>query len=158
MAVVLLGGGAIAAGLIVLAVAIGLLTLFAGGVRRHRDAPAVRRLAAVRSRLTGRARLGLVAVGVRSRGALELMRIRQRRYQLRNQLQASLAPLGEAYYRGEQPRTEALKSRTRALELALREVESEEAAALAAAHHQIASERMTAEPTEAFRRSGRADD
>lgn len=150
LAIILFALGSLVGGLVLLALAIALLTLFAGGVRRDPDAPA----AGLTLRAAARARSQRELVAVRGRtwasAGIELLRIRRRQHQLRAELKGSLTPLGEAIHRDEHERAQALKQEAAELEHKLEETERQAAAAIAAARHEIEERRRAIEPTQAL--------
>lgn len=153
VAVILLASGSLAAGLVILAIALVCLVLFSGGIRREPEAPGAS--PALRATTRVRALAGLAAVTARAcaRAGLDLMRIHRRRALLRTQLKANLAPLGEAVHRDDQTRAHALKQHAAELEQELGQTERDAAAVVDAARRQIELERTAGEPTEVFTKS-----
>jgi hypothetical protein len=150
VAIVLLADGAIVGGLVVLMLAIPLLGLFAGGVMREPDAPAAGRSLQLIHRI--RSLAGFLAVGVRAEGraGVGLARVRGRQHQLRRELGAIMAPLGEAVHRGDQPRVDALARRATKIERELERLDDEASGLSAAARQELAVERATIQPTRTF--------
>lgn len=147
LAIILLADGAIIAGLVVLMLAVPLLGLFVGGVMREPSAPAARSSLQLAHRL--RSLTGLFAVSVRaeSRAGIGLARVRSHQRQLRRELSAMMAPLGEAVHRGDQLQADALKRRTAELERQIESLEAEASRLSATAREEMARERATAQPT-----------
>jgi multidrug resistance efflux pump len=150
VAIMLLASGALVAGLILLVLAIVLLALFVGGVRREPETPTARLTLMAAHRSGTLARLCVVTIRARGRAGADLLRIRRRQHQLRSELKASLAPLGEAVHHDDQPRAQALKEKARELEQALSQTEHEASLAIAAARQEIERERATSAATEAL--------
>lgn len=150
VAIVLLASGAIVGGLVLLMLAVPLLGLFAGGVIREPGAPVAGRSLRLIRRL--RSLAGFLAVGVRTEGraGVGLARLRSRQLQLRRELKATMAPLGEAVHRGDQPRADALARRARKLERELELLDGEASRLTAEAREDIANERATIQPTRSF--------
>jgi len=139
VAVVLLAGPSVVGGLVLGVLAIALLTLFLAGVRREPDAI---------DRSRSLARLGAVTIRALGRAAVDLLRIRRRQHRLRGQLRGRLQPLGEAVYRDDQRRAEALKQQAAQLEEELRETQLEASGVIASTKHEIERERAMAAPTQ----------
>jgi hypothetical protein len=148
-AIILLAAGAIVGGLALLIVALPLLGLFAGGVIEDPDAPAAGRSLQLAHRM--RSLAGLLAVGVRAEGraGVGLARAQVRQTQLRRELKATMAPLGEAVHRGDKLRADELHRRATDLERELGELQHEAARLAADAREELAHERATLEPTRA---------
>jgi hypothetical protein len=151
-AIILLATGSLVAGLILLGLAVALLTLFAGGVRRHPEEPSARLTLTAADRLRALTRFVAVTARAWGRASLDLLRIHGRRHRLRRELNASLAPLGKAVHQDDRQSAEALKRQTADLEQKLQATEREARAAVAAARQEIDYERKAIEPTEALRR------
>lgn len=149
-AIALLATGSLVAGLIVLGLAVALLTLFAGGVRRHPYEPLARLTLTAADRLRALTRFLAVTARAWGRAGLDLLRIRHRRHRLRRELNASLAPLGEAVHHDDHPRAEALKGQAADLQQKLAETEREASATVASARQEIERERTAIEPTQAL--------
>jgi hypothetical protein len=150
-AIVLLAAGAIVGGLVVLMLAVPLLGLFAGGVMREPNAPAASRSIQLIHRI--RSLAGFLAAGVRTEGraGVGLARVRSRQHQLRRELKATMAPLGEAVHRRDQPQADALAWRARKLERELEQLDDEASRLAAAARDRMATERATIQPTRTLR-------
>jgi hypothetical protein len=141
---------------VVLILAVPVLGLFAGGVMREPDAPSAGRSLKLTHRM--KAFAGFLAVGARAEGraGVGVARVRSRQLQLRRELSATMAPLGEAVYRGDQPGANALKRRAKELERELEQLDREALRLTAAARAELASERATIQPTRTLRsRQGR---
>jgi hypothetical protein len=150
-AIVLLAAGAIVGGLVVLMLAVPLLGLFAGGVMREPDAPVAGRSLQLLRRI--RSLAAFLAVGVRTEGraGVGVARVRSRQHQLRRELKATMAPLGEAVHHGDQPQADALAWRAKKLERELEQLDEEASRLAATARDEMASERATIQPTRTFR-------
>jgi hypothetical protein len=150
LGIVLLGVGDVVAGVIVLVLAVVMLTLLRFAVRREPEAP----LAAPLLRVAGRSRSSIALTGVSLRttwrAALDLLRIRGRQWQLRNELQGQLRPLGEAVHNDDHARAERLKRHATALEQKLHATERDASAVIDAARRTIRRERAASEQTEAI--------
>ena len=146
VAVVLLAGPSVVGGLVLGVLAIALLTLFLAGVRREPDAPFGRLTLRAIDRSRSLARLGAVTIRALGRAAVDLLRIRRRQHRLRGQLRGRLQPLGEAVYRDDQRRAEALKQQAAQLEEELRETQLEASGVIASTKHEIERERAMAAP------------
>ena len=151
LGIVLLVVGVVVPGLVLIVLAVGLLALFAGGVRREPDAPAAE--ATLHAAGRTRSLTALVALSSRAwiRAARDLLRIRHRQHQLRSELDASLAPLGEAVHKDDRERAEALKQRAAEIEEKLNETEREASAVVAGARAEVEQERSAIESTRAHR-------
>jgi hypothetical protein len=147
IAIILLAGGTIVAGLVVMMLAVPVLGLFVGGVMREPDAPVAGRSLQLIHR--ARSFAGFLAVGVRAEGraGFGLARVRSRQHQLRRELNATMAPLGEAVHSGDRPRAEALDRRATDLERELEQLDDEASRLTGEAREQVASERSTIQPT-----------
>jgi hypothetical protein len=150
LAIILLATGSLVSGLILLGAAIALLTLFFAGARQEADAPGAPFVLRAAHQLKSLAGLAALTVRAWARAAADLTRIHRRRQQLRGELKASLAPLGEAVHHDDQPRADALKQQAAEIEQKLGETEREASAILAATRQAIESERATIEPTQAL--------
>jgi hypothetical protein len=150
VAIVLIADGAIVGGLVVLMLAVPLLGLFAGGIVREPDAPAAGRSLQLVYRI--RSLAGFVAVGARAEGraGVGLARVRGRQYQLRHELKAMMAPLGEAVHRGDRARVDSLARRAKKIERELDQLDDEASRLSAAAREELADERATIQPTRSF--------
>jgi len=150
VAILLLADGAIVGGLVVLILAVPLLGLFAGGIMREPDAPAARRSLQLVRRI--RSLAGFLVVGARAEGraGVGLARVRTRQRQLRHELKATMAPLGEAVHSGDQQLADALGRRAVKLERDLEQLDDEASRLTAAAREELASERATIQPTRTF--------
>jgi hypothetical protein len=150
LAIILLALGSWVAGIILLASSLLLLALLLVALEWEPEDPAARLVVTAADRARSRTRLISVAARAWSRAGLAVMRIRQRRYQLRWQLRRELEPLGEAALRGEQERAERLKARAREIDQAIREADRARAEAVGAARAEIERERATSDATQAI--------
>lgn len=151
-AIVLLAVGSLVAGLIVLCLASGALALWFGGIRGEPLAPGAKHTLRALNRFRALFALGAVGVRAWTRADLELAKIHLRRIQLRRQLKACLAPLGEAVHRGDQTRAQALRELATGIERDLGELEQQVSAVTGAARARLARERESVAPTRSFSR------
>lgn len=150
LAVVLVAVGAWPAGILLLACAVVLVALLLVAVDREPEDPAAQAATLAADRARSKTRLIGVAARAWSRAGLAVVRFRQRRYHLRWRLRRQLQPLGEAAYRGDEERVEALRSKARQMEDALRQAERDTAAAVEAARVEIERERGFSQPTQSL--------
>jgi hypothetical protein len=150
LAIILLATESLVAGLILLGAAIASLTLFFAGASREPDAPGAPFVLRAAHQLKSLAGLAALTARAWARAAADLTRIYRRRQQLRGELKASLAPLGEAVHHDDQPRADALKQQAAEIEQKLGETEREASAIIAATRQAIENERATIEPTHAL--------
>jgi hypothetical protein len=152
LALVLLVIGNLVAAIALLALA-GVLGAFArAGIRRDPDSWVARVWLRATDRLGSQARVIAVSTGEWSRAAVGLTRGRLRRLRLRRELRDQLRPLGEAVYREQSERAEAIKAHAAALERELLDSRREDAVVVGAARETVERERALAEPTRAMPR------
>jgi hypothetical protein len=150
LAIVLFAVGTWPAGIVLLACALGCLALLFVAVEREPDDPAAQLAVSAAERARSQTRLAGVAARAWSRAGLTVLRVRQRRYQLRWRLRRQLTPLGEAAYRGDAQRVELLKAQARRIEDELHDADLEGARAVGAARAEVDQERLVVQPTEAL--------
>lgn len=148
VAIVLFGMGAVLAGALILVIVLVFVTLLRSAVRREPEAPLARTIIQAVDR--SRSVWERVGVSVRTgwRTTLNLLRIRGRQWRLRSDLQRHLKPLGEAIYREDHTRAQALKRQAKEIEHRLRASEEEAAGVAEAARRDIRRERAANQPTE----------
>ncbi len=156
LAIILLATGWLVAGLVLLALATALLTLYAGGVRHDRDAPTAGLSLAAADRARSLAGLVLASGHAWSHAGIRLLGIRSRQRRLRAELKAHLTPLGEAVHHDEHQRAQALRQQAAELEHQLNKAEEDASAAIADARQEVEQHRRTIQPTEAFEATGAA--
>jgi ABC-type phosphate transport system auxiliary subunit len=152
VAVILLAAGALVDGFILLGLATALLVLCLVGLRREPHMPAARLILQALDRLRSLAALTVVTVRASVGAAVNLLRIRHRRRQLDSELDDRMAPLGEAVYREDQQRAQALKRQAAELEHELDEAQREATSVIGHARREIEQERAALEPTQALPR------
>lgn len=150
IAVVMFATAAWIPGIVALGVVIGSGSLFVSAIRHDPSSPTALITSKLRHRALAAARFTALTARTRARAAIQLLRIRRRRHRLERAMRSQLEPLGEAVYREDRERAEALKAEVGQLEQALHSAEEEAAAVAAAAREQIDDERVTVQPTQAF--------
>ena len=155
LALALLIGGHLIAAIVLLVVAVVLGGFLRFGIRHEPRSEVARASLRASDRTRSRARLAVVAVRAWSGAAAEIVRERGRELRLRYRLRDQLRPLGEAVYRDQPERAEAIKAQAAALERELLDRRREAAAAVGAARGAIERERALIEPTESLPRQRR---
>jgi hypothetical protein len=122
------------------------------GIRRDPESRLARGWRAAADRFGSRARVVAVAIRAWSTAAAQLVLVRAGRLRLRRQLREQLTPLGEAVYRDQPERVQAIKASAGALERELLESQRKDAVLVGAARDAIDRERALAGPTEALPR------
>jgi hypothetical protein len=150
LAIVLFAVGVTVGGVVALLVAVAAGLLFRTAVAREPESEAARLARRAIVETSSKSRLG--AVSLRAFGAawLEVLRLRGRRRRLERELNARLAPLGQAVLRDQTGRIEVLKAQAELAETQLGEVERKISTVLARAREQVDRERSVAQPTEAL--------
>lgn len=154
LTLVLLITGHLIAAIVLFVLTIVLGVFLRTGIRHEPDSEISRASVRANDRTRSRLHVGTVAARAWSRAAPSLVRARWRELRLRRLLRGQLQPLGEAVYRNEAERAEAIKAQAAALERELVASRRKADAAVAAARGEIARERALVGPTESLRVPG----
>lgn len=148
LTVLLLASGHWVAGLVLLVVAAGLGALFVSAARRLPEGRLARVTVGVSNEARWRAGFAWVSLSSWSRASREVVRLRGLQRRLRREQAELIRALGEAVYREDDGRAQALKAEARACGQQIEECAQELAYALATARARVGRERVAIQPTQ----------